>query len=120
RGGRTVAGRQGFDSPQLSRVAPRNIRDSLAMARAATNSRVAWALLREAASARWKFSVLNLRLLGALFRETFSHWTEDKSPRLGACLAYYTIFSSAPLLIIAIAVAGLVFGAQAAQGSVVE
>jgi membrane protein len=44
---------------------------------------------------------------------------EDKAPRLGAALAYYTIFSIAPLLIIAIAVAGLVFGPQAAQGSIV-
>jgi membrane protein len=42
---------------------------------------------------------------------------EDKAPRLGAALAYYTVFSVAPLLIIAIAVAGLVFGADAAQGS---
>jgi uncharacterized BrkB/YihY/UPF0761 family membrane protein len=44
---------------------------------------------------------------------------EDKAPRLGAALAYYTVFSVAPLLIIAIAVAGLVFGADAAQGSIV-
>src|SRR4030095_8486187 len=36
----------------------------------------------------------------------------------GAALAYYTIFSIAPLLIIAIAVAGLVFGLQAAQGEI--
>lgn len=53
-----------------------------------------------------------------LLKETGQEWSEDKVPRLGAALAYYTVFSIAPLLIIAIAVAGLVFGTEAAQGSV--
>ena len=53
-----------------------------------------------------------------LLKETGKEWSEDKVPRLGAALAYYTVFSIAPLLIIAIAVAGLVFGTEAAQGSV--
>ncbi len=48
-----------------------------------------------------------------LFKATFLKWQEDKAPRLGAALAYYTVFSLAPLLIIAIAMAGLVFGQQA-------
>jgi membrane protein len=39
-------------------------------------------------------------------------------PRMSAALAYYTIFSLAPLLLIAIAIAGVVFGAQAAHGQV--
>jgi membrane protein len=38
---------------------------------------------------------------------------------MGAALAYYTLFSMAPLLIIVIAVAGLVFGAEAARGEIV-
>jgi membrane protein len=46
-------------------------------------------------------------------------WNKDKAPRLGAALAYYTLFSLAPLLIIAIAVAGFVFGEEAAQGHIV-
>jgi len=51
----------------------------------------------------------------ALFKQTFTEFGEDKAPRLGAALAYYTIFSIAPLLLIAIAVAGLVFGREAAH-----
>src|SRR5690606_17386278 len=47
-------------------------------------------------------------------------WKEDNAPRLGAALAYYTIFSIAPLLAIAIGIAGIVFGEQAAQGQLVE
>jgi membrane protein len=39
-------------------------------------------------------------------------------PRMGAALAYYTIFSLAPLLVIAISIAGLAFGREAAQGEI--
>jgi membrane protein len=55
----------------------------------------------------------------ALVREAFDDWNEDNAPRLGAALSYYTIFSIAPLLLISIAVAGLVFGHDAAQGRIV-
>jgi membrane protein len=48
---------------------------------------------------------------------TFKEWNEDKAPRLAAALSYYTIFSLAPLLLIAISVAGLVFGEEAARGA---
>jgi membrane protein len=51
--------------------------------------------------------------------ETFSKWIDDKSPRLAAALAYYTIFAMAPTLIIVIAVASTVFGQEAAQGKIV-
>ncbi len=54
-----------------------------------------------------------------LFRQTLSSWSEDNAFRLGAALAYYSVFSLAPLLIIVIAIAGLVFGEQAARGEVV-
>jgi membrane protein len=54
----------------------------------------------------------------ALLRATYSEWSRDKVPRMGAALAYYTIFSLAPLLVIAIAIAGLAFGVQAAQGEI--
>src|SRR5215213_2107651 len=50
-----------------------------------------------------------------LFKQTFTEFGEDKAPRLGAALAYYTIFSIAPLLLIAISIAGLVFGEEAAH-----
>ena len=45
---------------------------------------------------------------------------EDNIFRMGAALAYYTLFSLAPLLLISVAVAGLVFGEEAAQGGVVS
>lgn len=51
-----------------------------------------------------------------LLRETFADWNEDKAPRLAAALAYYALFSLAPLMVIAIAVAGLVFGREAVEG----
>src|SRR5438477_5877869 len=56
----------------------------------------------------------------AMLKEAFKDWNEDDAPRLGAALSYYTIFSIAPLLLISIAVAGLVFGHEAAQGRIVE
>jgi membrane protein len=55
-----------------------------------------------------------------LFKQTISEFSRDKVPRLGAALAYYTIFSLAPLLLIVIAIAGLVFGHDAAQGKIFE
>jgi len=54
----------------------------------------------------------------ALVRETFTAWNQDKAPRLAAALAFYSIFSMAPLLVIVIAGAGLFFGEQAAEGQV--
>ena len=53
-----------------------------------------------------------------LFKETFTEFGEDKAPRLGAALAYYTIFSIGPLLLIAVAMAGIFYGQEAAQGRI--
>jgi membrane protein len=53
-----------------------------------------------------------------LLRRTYLQYSKDKVPRMGAALAYYTIFSLAPLLVIAIAIAGFVFGADAVQGQI--
>jgi membrane protein len=47
-----------------------------------------------------------------LLRATVAEWSEDKVPRLGAALAYYTVFSLAPLIIIATVIAGSLFGGQ--------
>jgi membrane protein len=55
----------------------------------------------------------------SLLRQAFADWNQDNAGRLGAALSYYTLFSLAPLLIVAIAVAGLVFGRDAAQGQIV-
>jgi membrane protein len=56
----------------------------------------------------------------ALVRETFSRWSSDAAPRMAAALSYYAAFSIAPLLILAISIAGLVLGHDAAQGRIVE
>jgi membrane protein len=53
-----------------------------------------------------------------LAKESVSAWIEDYAPSMGAALSYYTVFSLAPLLVIVIAVAGLVFGADTAQGEI--
>lgn len=63
---------------------------------------------------------MNLRSAWDMLRQTYDEWSADKAPRLGAALAYYTAFSLAPLLVIAIAVASLVFGERAAQGEIVK
>ncbi|HEU5284771.1 MAG TPA: YihY/virulence factor BrkB family protein, partial [Burkholderiales bacterium] len=47
-------------------------------------------------------------------------WIEDGGPRLGASIAFYSIFALAPLLVIAIAIAGAVFGEEAARGQIVQ
>ena len=44
-----------------------------------------------------------------LLKQTFSEWLEDKAPQLGAALAYYTVFSLAPLVLVLLAIVGLVF-----------
>lgn len=56
----------------------------------------------------------------AILKQTVTEFSKDKVPRLGAALAYYTIFSLAPLLLIVIAIAGLAFGHDAAQGRIFE
>jgi membrane protein len=51
-----------------------------------------------------------------MFRATYRHWRENNTDVIAAALAYYTLFSLAPALIVMIAVAGLVFGRQAVSG----
>jgi membrane protein len=55
-----------------------------------------------------------------ILKKTYSEWSEDKASRLAAALAYYSVISLAPILVILIAIAGLVFGKEAAQGQVVS
>ena len=62
---------------------------------------------------------MHLKLIWNLIRKSIDAWLDDYAPSMGAALAYYTLFSIAPLLIIAIAVAGLFFGQEAAQGEIV-
>lgn len=44
-----------------------------------------------------------------LLKQTFSEWLEDKAPQLGAALAYYTVFSLAPLILVLLAIIGWIF-----------
>jgi membrane protein len=61
-----------------------------------------------------------MRGIWALMITTFSDWYEDRAPRLGAALAYYTVFALAPSLVIVIGVAGIVLGRDAAQGQILD
>ena len=63
---------------------------------------------------------MEIQLAWSLIRKTISAWIDDYAPSMGAALAYYTMFSIAPLLLIIIAVAGWVFGAEAARGEILE
>ena len=56
----------------------------------------------------------------ALFRTALGGWWNDRAMSLGAAIAFFTVFSLAPMLLVAIGVAGLVFGQQAAQGAIVQ
>lgn len=62
---------------------------------------------------------MSIRRIWLLLKITFSQWRQDQASVMAAALAYYTVFSLAPLLIIVIAIAGAVFGEQAAKGELV-
>ena len=64
-----------------------------------------------------------VRFLGAftaLLQQAGVAWLADNAPRFGAALAFYTLFSLAPVLIVAVSIAGFVFGEKAAQGEIVR
>ena len=58
------------------------------------------------------------RTTWSLCYETVNEWINDRASRKGAALAFYTVFSLAPILIISIAIAGLFFGKEAARGEI--
>jgi membrane protein len=64
-------------------------------------------------------AVLTSDRLWTVLKAAFAGWLNDNVPRMGAALAYYTLFSLAPILIVAIAIAGLAFGPQAVRGEIV-
>ena len=68
--------------------------------------------LATAAGASW----LLLKALPGMFRRASSEWMNDNAPRLGAAVAFYALLSLAPIVVIAIAVAAVVYGQDAAQG----
>jgi membrane protein len=57
--------------------------------------------------------------LWTVLKETFTGWWNDNVPRMGAALAYYTLFALAPILIVVIAVGGMAFGPEAVRGEIV-
>ncbi|MBY0371358.1 YihY/virulence factor BrkB family protein [bacterium] len=59
---------------------------------------------------------LGLKAAGSVVKETALQWNADQCLRLSAALAYYTVFSLAPLLLIATAIAGFVLGEEAVKG----
>src|SRR5437868_13898694 len=61
---------------------------------------------------------MGLRSSWHIVKTAAQRWSADHASDLGAALAYYSLFSIAPLLVIAIALAGLVFGEEAARGAV--
>jgi len=63
---------------------------------------------------------MTLRVIGSLLAETVSQWRKDDAPKLAASLAFYTLFSLAPVLMIAVSITGYFFGQAAAQAEVQE
>jgi membrane protein len=63
---------------------------------------------------------VSLRAISTLLKETSFEWYADRGPRLGAALAFYTLFSLAPVLIIIIAIAAMAFGQEVAHAQIVQ
>lgn len=62
---------------------------------------------------------MTARSIWILTKAAASSWVDDYAQSMGAALAYYTMFSIAPLLLIVISLAGLIFGVEAARGEIV-
>src|ERR1019366_6195274 len=75
--------------------------------------------IQEVGQRLWQFLRLRRTEIGALLRQTVNAWIDDNAQRLGASLAFYTLLSLAPLLIVVVAVAALAFGQKAAQGQLI-
>jgi len=58
---------------------------------------------------------MTYRPILALFKRTYSDWDNDNAPRLGAALAFYTILSISPLVILVLAIVSLIFNRSSAQ-----
>jgi membrane protein len=59
--------------------------------------------------------IVKIRILPKLLKQSATEWVSDNATRLSASLAYYAVFSLAPLLLVVISVAGVVFGTDAAR-----
>jgi len=63
---------------------------------------------------------MNVGSAVSLLKRTYSSWSNHHAPRLGASVAFYTLLSFAPLLVLTVAVVALVFEQQRAQASLIE
>jgi membrane protein len=61
---------------------------------------------------------MKLKQIWDLVKTALSAWVDDYAQSMGAAIAYYTMFSIAPLLLIVISIAGLIFGVDAARGEI--
>lgn len=61
-----------------------------------------------------------IKFILRLIYEAYNEWSHDRAARIGAALAYYALFSLAPLLVIVITIAGAVYGEAAAEGRIVS
>jgi membrane protein len=61
---------------------------------------------------------ITLKALWSLLHQTVLSWLDDYAPSMGAALAYYTLFSLAPLMLIVVSVGGMLFGEEAARGEI--
>jgi membrane protein len=64
-------------------------------------------------------SRITLGALARILKRALAGWWKDDVPRLGASLAFYTLFALAPILVVAIAIGGFVFGEEAVRGEIV-
>jgi membrane protein len=58
----------------------------------------------------------SLKAWGGLVKQAATAWIDDYTPSMGAALSFYTVFSLAPLLLLVVSIAGLVFGPEAVRG----
>jgi membrane protein len=63
---------------------------------------------------------MTVRDAGKLLKDAGNKFLDDKAPRLGAALAFYTVLSLSPLLLVSVAIAGLVFDPDKARGEIVH
>ncbi|HEY2736591.1 MAG TPA: YhjD/YihY/BrkB family envelope integrity protein, partial [Polyangiales bacterium] len=64
--------------------------------------------------------MLTIRQTGSLLKETAVDWVDDEAPHLAAALACYALLSTAPLVVVSLAIASAVFGADAARGEMTQ
>ena len=90
------------------------------MARPSAQGKTRFAQRQQPAAPEAAIVAFTPAVVWSLLRETFVEWYDDRAPRLGAALAYYTVFALAPGLILIIALAGLLLGKEAAQGQIIS